>query len=175
MSKRRPLFPPAARRHKLRNKGTDLTTRLTLNGPVSVKVRRWRQEQGVSQRPGEQALGLALGEASVGFRELACDLAVDGASSFARQSRLMHKWGMGPVSDEKLRQVVEAEGQRVLTAQHQQSFALDWQARRGTDAACNRSLVCMGVDGVMTRQITDQEKCKRRQKTAGKRAWFKTG
>ena len=86
---------------------------------------------------------MALGEPSVGFRELTCDLAVDAASSFVRQSRLMHKWGMGPVSDEKLPQVVESEGQRVCAAQQQQSFALDWQSRRGAGAAPH-------IDTIMT-------------------------
>jgi hypothetical protein len=82
----------------------------------------------------------------------------------------MNQWFMGPVSHEKLRQVVEAEGQRVLEAQQQQSFALPWQAQRGVpEAVSDRSSTCRGVDGVMTRQITEEEKLKRRRKTAGKR------
>lgn len=133
-------------------------------------MRRWQQPQGGgSARPGEETLGLALGQASAGFRELACDLAVNGTSSFAGEARLMSKWGLGPVSREKLRQVVEAEGRRVLEAQQQQSFALGWQTRGGVAGAGDGSLVCLGVDGVLTRQVTEEEKGKRRRKTAGKR------
>ncbi len=142
---------------------------MTLNGPVSVRVRRWHSAAGGSRRPGAEAIGLALGQPSVGFREMACDLTVDAASSFARQAKLMNKWGMGPVSREKLRQVVEAEGRQALDAQRQQRFALDWQASRPAEASQAGSVTCLGVDGVMTRQITEEEKCKRRRKTAGKR------
>ena len=143
---------------------------MTINGPVALRVRRWKQPQGPSRRPGEQALGLALGQPSVGLRQMACELGVTANSSFAREERLFDKLGMGPVSREKLRQVVESEGQRVEQAQQQQQFPLPWQARGCPDAPRTGSLVCMGVDGTMTRQITDCEKRKRREKTAQKRA-----
>ena len=158
MTKQRPLFPPQVRREKLRNKGTDLTSRLTINGVVALRLRRWRAPQGGSLRPGEQILGLPLGQPSVQWRQMACELGVTANSSFARQERLFEKLGMGPVSREKLRQVVEAEGQRVQEAQQQQQFALNWQASGCPDAQHQGSLVCMGVDGTMTRQITDEEK-----------------
>ena len=170
MTKQRPLFPPQVRREKLRNKGTDLTRRLTINGVVALRLRRSRAPEGGSLRPGEQILGLPLGQPSVQWRQMACELGVTANSSFARQERLFEKLGMGPVSREKLRQLVEAEGQRVQEAQQQQQFALNWQASGCPDAQRQGSLVCMGVDGTMTRQITDEEKRKRRKKVAKKRA-----
>jgi len=143
---------------------------------VSVQVRRWQSAQGGSERPGATALGLARGQASVGLRELVCDLAVEAAGSFARQAKLMDKWGMGSVSRETLRQIVEAEGQQVLEAQRRQAFTLDWQVPKHAEAGQAKSVTCLGVDGVMTRQITEEEKRKRRRKTAGKRgARAKTG
>lgn len=147
-----------------------VTSRLTINGPVTLRIRRWQQPQGGSQRPGAQAVGLALGQPSVGFRQMACVLAVNAASSFAGEERLFNQLGMGPVSREKLRQVVETEGQTVQQAQQQQSFPLGWQAPGCPDAQRQGSLVCMGVDGTMTPQITAAEKGKRRQKVAEKRA-----
>ena len=114
-------------------------------------------------------LGLSVSQPSVGLRQIACGLALNGSSSFAREARLMDKLGMGPISGEKLRQVVEAEGQAVQEAQPQHSFPLTWQARGCADATGEGSRVCVGVDGVMTRQVTDEEKRKRRQKVAGKR------
>lgn len=114
-------------------------------------------------------IGLSLGQPSVGFREMACDLAIDQASSFDRQANLMRKWGMGDASGEKLRQVVEAQGRHVIQAQQQQRFALKWKAPRAAEMSKAQSAMCVGVDGVMTRQITDAEKHKRRQKIAGKR------
>ncbi len=134
-----------------------------------MEVRRWQQPQGGSQRPGEQVLGLPVAQPSVGFRQIACTLALNANSSFDRGARLMDKLGMGPISGEKLRQVIEAEGRTVQQAQQQQSFALPWQAQDCEDAACEGAPLCVGVDGVMTRQITDEEKRKRRQKVAGKR------
>jgi hypothetical protein len=123
----------------------------------------------VSLRPGQAALGLVLGEPSVGFRRMACRLALDANSSFAREEALMGELGMGPVSREKLRQVVEAEGKKAQKAQDQQQFPLDWQAQGCPDARREGSLACLGVDGAMTRQVTEQEKKKRRRKVAGKR------
>lgn len=169
MRQRRPLFPPQAKRDRLRNKGRDATSRLTINGPISVHVRRWQQPSGGSQRPGAEVLGLPVSQPSVGFRQIACGLALNANSSFVGEARLMGQLGLGPVSWEKLRQVVEAEGQTVQEAQQQQRFGLAWQARGCADATCEGSLVCVGVDGVMTRQVTDEEKRKRRQKVAGKR------
>jgi hypothetical protein len=74
---------------------------------------------------------------------------------------------MGPVSSEKLRQVVCAEGQKVQEAQKHRAFALPWQAPPG--AQQEGSPTCIGVDGVITRQVTDEEKLKRRRTVAWKR------
>lgn len=144
---------------------------------MTVELRRWQRaggdagggSGGGSVRPGAQALGLAMGQPSVGFRRMACRLGLSAASSFAGQEELMRELGLGPVSREKLRQVVQAEGQRVQEAQEQQAFPLSWQASGCPDAKHEGSLACMGIDGVMTRQITQEEKKTRRQKVAGKR------
>jgi len=101
---------------------------------------------------------------------MACRLGLDANSSFAREADLMGELGMGPVSREKLRQVVEAEGQRTRAAQDQQAFPLKWGRRDKAKAPRPEAPLCMGVDGVMTRQVTEQEKRKRRQKVAGKRS-----
>ncbi len=100
---------------------------------------------------------------------MACTLALNANSSFIREARLMSQLGIGPVSWEKLRQVVQVEGQTVQEAQRQQGFPLSWQAQGCADAEREGSMLCVGVDGVMTRQVTDEEKRKRRQKVAGKR------
>jgi hypothetical protein len=165
------LFSPVAKQEKARDKGTDATSRFTVNGPVSLNMRRWQlPDGGGSRRPGEQILGLPMGEPSVGFRRMACRLALDASGSFAKEAEMMGELGMGPVSREKLREVVCTEGRRVQAAQKEQSFALPWQARNCPDAKREGTLACMGVDGVMTRQVTDQEKRKRRRKVAGKRS-----
>ena len=136
---------------------------------MTLRFGRWHLSKGGSQRPGEQALGLPLGQPSVGFRRMACRLGLNATSSFAGEAGLMSELGMGPVSREKLRQVVQAEGQRVQEAQEQQAFPLSWQSRGCPDSKHEGSLACMGIDGVMTRQVTDQEKHVRRRKVAGKR------
>jgi len=101
---------------------------------------------------------------------MATRLALGSSSSFVQEAGLCGDLGMGPVSPEKLRQVVEEEGRRVQQGQGDEAFPLDWQAQGCPDAKGEDSLVCVGVDGVQTRQITDQEKRKRRQKAAGKRS-----
>lgn len=136
---------------------------------MTVELKRWQRAGGGSVRPGEQAVGLPVGQPSVGFRRMACRLGLSAASSFAGQEELMSELGLGPVSREKLRQVVQAEGQRVQEAQVQQAFPLTWQADGCPDAKHEGSLACLGIDGVMTRQVTEEEKKTRRQKVAGKR------
>src|ERR1017187_962918 len=116
-----------------------------------------------------KTLGLAVAEPSVGFRRMACRLALDAGSSFVREEALVRELGMGPVSREKLRQVVEGEGQKAVVAQKEQQFPLDWQGGGCPDARREDSLGCVGVEGVMTRQVTEQEKKKRRRRVAGKR------
>lgn len=162
------LFSPQARRERLRCKGSDQTTRQTLNGPVRLKLRRWSGGKQVSYRPAEVALGLAVGQASVGFRELICDWALETAS-FARCADKLERWGLASVCKEKLRQLVAQEGQRVEQAQQQQDFDLAWSA----GDACTRtgkSVICLGCDGVMVPRVTQEQKLKRRRKTIARRA-----
>lgn len=137
---------------------------------MSLRAGGWRGPDGVSHRPGAQALGLAAGQPSVGYGRMACRLGLNAQSSFARQSPLMEELGLGTASREKLRQGVEAEGQRVQEAQQRQAFALSWSAGEQASSASPIGPLCVGVDGVMTRQVTDQEKLKRRRKVAGRRA-----
>jgi len=78
------------------------------------------------------------------------------------------------VSEELLRQVVEAEGKAVLTAQQTGRLTLPWTAAdcRRQDAAgraTGQSRVYLGADGVKVPLVTDAEKVKRRAGVKQKR------
>jgi hypothetical protein len=76
------------------------------------------------------------------------------------------------LSGERLRQVVEAAGRRVLKAQQDDAIAVTWHAEDCTlpdGATGKKTRVYTGCDGVMVPIITDVEKIKRREKVKAKR------
>jgi len=145
----------------------DNTHRLTVNGRVDLHLRRWSGAEG-SVRPGEAVLGQALGQASLGFRQMACQLTLS-TTAFADEARLLEQMGMGPVGKETLRKLVESEGRAIEQAYHNRSYQLAWQARDCPDDSKTASLAVIGADGVFTPVITEVEKVKRRDKTVAKR------
>jgi len=76
------------------------------------------------------------------------------------------------LSGERLRQVVEAAGRRVLKAQQDDAIAVTWHADDcvvPNDTTGEKTRVYTGCDGVMVPIITDAEKIKRRDKVKAKR------
>lgn len=97
-------------------------------------------------------------------RELCCLAATD--TSFAKAAAKLKKLGQIEISDERLRMVVEAEGQAMLEARRQALLKPQWDASDCTVSGTDKTRVLVGADGVMVPVITAAEKAKRR---AGRR------
>jgi hypothetical protein len=162
---RKRLFPPPqdpATGMPLQNKGAETCTVLTVNGRLTLKRRRYAG--GV--HPLDAWLDVAEATVSWGTRELACRLN-QASRSFQKATENLARAAQLVVSDELLRQVVEAEGRAVLAAQRAGTLTISWTAAdcslpeaAGTLPATTR--VYLGSDGVKLPLVTDAEKHARR-------------
>jgi len=151
-----------------RNKGKQRTSRLTINGRVSLCRRWWHAAGDGSECPADGFLSPPTEGVSRGVRELACRENKD-ASSFEAASDNLARTAQVKMSAEQLRQVVEAEGLRVITAQDTGALPPAFQAEDCQVPGETKTRMYAGVDGVMVPTITEAEKQKRRQKVNEKR------
>jgi hypothetical protein len=171
--KRLPPPPKAPDGRRLRNKGREPHTILTANDRIEVYRTRWHNLATGSVTPADAFLDAAEATVSLGARELACRLN-QGARSFAKAADNLARAAQIRMSDELLRQVVEAEGKAVQKAQKAGRLLIPWTAAdcRLTDAAgrpTGQTRVYLGADGVKVPLVTDAEKHKRRAKLKQKR------
>jgi hypothetical protein len=104
-----------------------------------------------------------------GVRELACRLNND-AASFAKAADNLARAAQIEMGVEPLRQLVEAEGRRVLEAQRMGAIPPAFTARDCTvPGHPGPTRMYAGVDGVMVPLVTEAEKKKRREKVVEKR------
>lgn len=112
----------------------------------------------------DRLLDVAEATVSVGVRQLACQLALSGGS-FARTSQNLLKAAQLALSEELLRQVVEAEGKAVLAAHREEQLEAGFAASActvQTPQGQEVSRVYVSADGVMVPLTTQPEKLKRR-------------
>lgn len=167
--RRKPLFPPptSAAGKRLRHKGRQAYSLLTVNGRVRLMRIRWHDAQGGSQTQLDAIVDAAEQAISHGVREMACRLN-RGATSFRMTAENLSRAAHLEVSHETLRQLIETEGRALLTAQQQGALDPAWQAGDcRTESGPSR--VYLGCDGVLIPLVTDAEKRKRRQKVRKKR------
>lgn len=167
--RRKPLFPPPHNSAgvRLRHKGRQVYTMLTVNGRVQVRRIRWHDAQEGSQTPLDRMLDEGERAISEGVREMACRLN-RGATSFQQTADNLARAADLHVSKETLRELIETEGRRVIAAQQRGQLAPDWEAADcRTESGATR--VYLGADGVMVPLITDAEKQKRRNALKKKR------
>ncbi len=171
--KRLPPPPTALDGRRLRNKGRAAHTILTANDRIEVERTRWHSLATGSVSPADAFLDAAEATVSLGARELACRLN-QGARSFAKAADNLARAAQIRMSDELLRQVVEAEGKAVQKAQKACQLPVGWTATdcRVPDADGRPSAqtrVYRGADGVTVPLVTEAEKQKRRTKVKHKR------
>ena len=164
------MDPATGKRPK--NKGRDPRSALTGNGRVSVLRRRHQYGGGAGLTPADALLDAAEATVSLGARELCCRTGID-CKSFARAAEQLKHVGQLLISASALREVVESEGKRSLAASESGALTPNWQARDCrviTPEGKEVSRTYLGVDGFMTPQITETEKCKRREQVVAARA-----
>jgi hypothetical protein len=134
---------------------------------------RWYSPAVGGLTPADGWLDIAEATVSLGVRELACRLN-QGARSFAKAADNLARAAQVRMSDELLRQVVEAQGQAVLKVQQAGRLTIPWTAAdclvqdaAGRPTAPTR--VYLGADGVQVPLVTDGAKAKRRAAVKQKR------
>lgn len=167
--RRKPLFPPPNNTTgvRLRHKGRQPYSILTVNGRLHLQRIRWHDAAEGSQTPLDRVLDEAERAISEGVREMACRLN-RGSTSFQQTADNLARTAHLEASKETLRQLIESEGRRVIEAQRRGLLAPDWEASEcRTESGQTR--VYLGADGVMVPLVTDAEKQKRRAKVKLKR------
>jgi hypothetical protein len=156
---------------RLRNKGRQEFSVLTINGRVHLKRIRWHGVTAGSCTVIDVYLDRAEQTISVGARELACRINI-GGTNFDRAAADLKHAAQIDVSGESLRQLVEAEGKKVLEAIRTGTLPITWTAKDclvDPEKSGTSTRIYFGCDGVMAPMITAGEKIKRRQKVKDKR------
>lgn len=137
-------------------------THQTVNGPVTIeRTVYWSKATG-TVRPADRWLGIEQHSVSPGVREMCCLQSLD--SSFGKGSRLLKRTAQLTLSEDRLRRVVEAEGQRVVRAQRSGSLAASFTA-----GDCPNGVMVTGADGVFVPVVPETQKARRRATEAAKR------
>jgi uncharacterized protein UPF0236 len=156
----------------MQSKGLAVRSLLSSNGRVELRRRRYYGQESGSVAPVDRLIDLAESSVSLGVRELCCRIAVD-SGSFARAAANLERAAQLKLSDEKLRQVVEAEGKTVLAWQECEQLEFDWDAKdcrtnKTTDGSC-LSRLYVGCDGFLIPAVTEAEMGKRLEKAKARR------
>lgn len=163
------LFPPRLQEpgQTWENKGRRSIQHLTINGAVEVtRTVYWNRPQG-SVTPVDDWLGLQEGRYSLGVRQLCCREAAD--SDFRTAAEDLAWVGQIHLSPETVRQIVEAEGRRVVGQQQTGALGPTWTAADCRSRATEPTCLITGMDGVMVPLVTEAEKHKRRKGRARRR------
>jgi hypothetical protein len=155
----------------LANKGLQSHRVLTINGVIKVTRRWWHGPQIGSLAPADEVLNRSGDAITPGVVEMACRVNLS-ATSFVRAAGALERTAQVKLSGERLRQVVEAAGRRVLKAQQDDAIAVAWHAddcRVPNGATATTTRIYTGCDGVMVPIITDAEKTKRRDQIKAQR------
>jgi hypothetical protein len=167
---RKLLFPPHKNKtkHELRHKGRQAVSRDTVNGPIRIqRIRWWSRDHGCDDTI-DQVLGIIADQVSVGVRQMCSRVAI-AQQGFRKAAEHLHHLAQIRISPERLRMIVEQEGQKVLQAQSQGHIETSLTPEHCKTTPDGPTRVYMGVDGVKVPMVTTEEKDKRRQKRGPKR------
>ena len=153
------------------DKGRQSRTVLTINGTIETYRRWWYGPQIGSIAPADAILDRSGDTITPGVVEMASRVNLS-ATSFLRAAAVLERTAQVKLSGERLRQVVEAAGRRVLKAQQDNAVTVTWHAQDcgvPEDKTPGKTRVYTGCDGVMVPIITEAEKVKRRDTIKAKR------
>lgn len=121
----------------------------------------WSKQTG-TVRPTDRWLGIEQHSVSPGVREMCCLESLD--SSFANVARSLKRTAQLTLSEDRIRRVVEAEGQRAQGVQRSGSLAASFTA-----ADCRDGVMVTGADGVFVPVVPETQKARRRATEAARR------
>jgi len=137
-------------------------THLTGNGPVVIRRTIYGSKADGWVVPLDRWLGIEHHSVSVGVREMCCQEALD--SSFAKVVRSMKRLAQLRLSEERIRRLVEAEGQTVQKVRKTSALGASFTA-----ADCADAVMVTGADGVFVPVVPETQKAKRRKTESAKR------
>jgi hypothetical protein len=165
---RKLLFPPQKNKPNLRHKGRQAVCRDTVNGNIHIeRIRWWSKEHGCDDTI-DQLLGIVADQVSVGVRQMCSRVAIS-QQGFRKAAAHLDHLAQIRVSHERLRMIVENEGQKVLQAQLQGQIEASLTPEKCEICPDGPTRVYIGVDGVKVPMVTSEEKIKRRSKRGPKR------
>jgi len=128
----------------------------------------WSAEEGRDDTI-DRLIGIAAGTVSIGVRQMCCRVAAS-QQGFTKASEHLKHLAQLSVSYERLRQIVEVEGQLVLEVQRKGLLAAEFTAEDCKTSPKGPKRLYVGIDGVMVPMVTEAEKNKRRKARGPKRA-----
>lgn len=151
----------------LRNKGEHGVHVLTVDGEIEL-IRRyfWSKECG-GQYPIDGMMGIESGRVSPGALKLCCTMGV--IQDFAQGADDLRTFSGLRVSKERLRQITESQGRAAARVRESGVLKPAWSATEAGTTLGGPTRVYVGVDGVMVRTVTQDEKDQRRQDHAIRR------
>ena len=167
---RKLLFPPRKNKikHKLRHKGRQAVCRATVNGNIRIeRIRWWSKDRGCDETI-DRVLGIVAGQVSIGVRQM-CSRVATSQQGFRKAAEHLDHLAQIKISPERLRVIVENEGQKVLQAQSKGQLEVSLTPEKCRIAPGGPTRVYIGADGVKVPMVTTEEKIKRRKKRGPKR------
>lgn len=151
----------------LRNKGEHAVGVLTVGGSIELRRRYFWSKRSSGQYPVDHSIGIGSSAVSPGAREVCCTMGV--VQDFAQGARDLGRITGLRISRERLRQITEQEGERVTQVRRDGVLRPSFSAEEAVVDGSQRTRVYVGVDGVMVRTVTQEEKSKRRHQHAIRR------
>jgi len=149
----------------LRNKGEHRLRVLTAGGELELSRRYFWAKGEAGEFPADVMLGVGKGAVSAGALEILCRMGM--VQDFEQARDDAQRIGGVAVSEERLRQLVEAEAKTLTEARQAGAVPAAWSATDADVAAAGP--VYAGADGVMAPTVTAAEKDKRRKAHAVRR------
>jgi len=147
----------------MRNKGTKAVRHVTISGKLTIVRRAYWSKACGTVYLADALLGITQGNVSVGVRKRCCQEALD--SSFANVVRSLKTLGQIPLSEDRVRRIVEGEGKNVQRLRKTNHLGASF-----TVADCADGVLVTGADGVFVPVVPETQKAKRRATEANKRA-----
>jgi hypothetical protein len=161
----RPLFPPRHRtkaKGSFRHKGKQKVEHATVNGIVNLEQICWWSAENGRDDTLDQLIGILAGKVSTGVRRMCCTVAIT-QQGFAKASEHLNELAQISISRERLRQIVESEGQLVLDVQRKGLLGAEFDIEQCMTSPNGIKRVYVGTDGVKVPMVTQVEKDKRRK------------
>jgi hypothetical protein len=152
----------------MRHKGKQSIGHDTVNGVVRLTRISWWSAQADRDDTIDRLIGIVADKVSVGVRRMCCRAAIN-QQGFARAAEHLKDLAQIAISKERLRTIVEFEGQLVSAVQKKSLLPAAFDMEDCKTSPKGPKRVYVGTDGVKVPMVTEEEKNKRRKRRGPKR------